>query len=162
LLDLANQCDYEANVTEASEYYPAASRVWRESAQTLRDAASALASPQEYDERTKILRDGTALPAATVPATASESEELEAIYAVCLRAGMTEQSTALDYISSVFCAFQRLTKKRDTWAVTVERNGESVVTVASNMLGGRDLIEGDADTIRTAARSLLGFVGDER
>jgi hypothetical protein len=38
---------------------------------------SALASPQEHDERTKILRDGTALPASTVPATASADEAWE-------------------------------------------------------------------------------------
>ncbi len=89
-----------------------------------------------------------------------KSDELDAIYAVCLRAGMADPSTALDYVSSVFYAFKQLTDKRESWAVTVERNGDAVVTLASNCLSGRDLIEGDQEIIRTAARNLLGFLGD--
>lgn len=38
------------------------------------EGLSALASPPEHDERTHVIRDGTALPASTVPATASANE----------------------------------------------------------------------------------------
>jgi hypothetical protein len=51
--------------------------------------------------------------------------------------------------------------KRTTWAVTVERDGEPIVTIASNHLSGRELTPDDEETIRTAARSLLSFVGEE-
>lgn len=39
-----------------------------------------------------------------------KKDELDAIHALCLRAGMVEPSTALDYIRSVFYAFRRLHK----------------------------------------------------
>jgi len=52
------------------------------------------------------------------------------------------------------------TPRWDSWAVTVERNGEQVVTIASNMLAGRDLSPEDEDTIRLAAQHLLSFVGN--
>jgi hypothetical protein len=47
----------------------------------------------------------------------------------------------------------------ESWAVTVERNGENIVTVSSNCLSGRDLQDGDERTIRTAAEHLLSFIG---
>jgi hypothetical protein len=47
-----------------------------------------------------------------------------------------------------------------SWAVTVERDGESILTLGSNHLAGRDFIDGDEDTIRTVARHLLAFIGD--
>lgn len=50
--------------------------------------------------------------------------------------------------------------KTQSWAVTVERNGEPVVTIASNCLGGRDLSEEDERVIRLAAQNLLSFVGE--
>jgi hypothetical protein len=46
------------------------------------------------------------------------------------------------------------------WAVTVERNGEKIVTIESNCLSGRELSAEDEQTIRTAALHLLAFVGD--
>lgn len=45
------------------------------------------------------------------------------------------------------------------WSVAVERDGESVVTIASNCLSGRDLGEEDEHVIRLAAQHLLSFVG---
>ena len=47
-----------------------------------------------------------------------------------------------------------------TWSVTVERDGEQVVTIETKCLSGRDLIPGDEDAIRTAAQHLLAFIGD--
>lgn len=49
---------------------------------------------------------------------------------------------------------------RSTMAVTVERDGEPVVTIATNELSGRDLSHADVDTIRAAAHQLLAFIGD--
>lgn len=48
---------------------------------------------------------------------------------------------------------------RKHWTVTVERDGENVVTIGHNHLSGRDLLPGDEEAIVSAARSLLGFVG---
>lgn len=45
------------------------------------------------------------------------------------------------------------------WSVTVERNGEKVVTIESNCLSGRDISGEDEATIRTAATHLLAFIG---
>lgn len=47
-----------------------------------------------------------------------------------------------------------------SWSVTVERNGEQVVTIASNHLSGRDITPADAELIQRAARHLLSFLGD--
>lgn len=46
------------------------------------------------------------------------------------------------------------------WSVSVERNGELVVTIETNCLSGRDISDADAETIRTAARHLLSFIGE--
>jgi hypothetical protein len=46
------------------------------------------------------------------------------------------------------------------WSVRVERDGEEIVTIASNWLSGRDLSSEDEETIRTAAHHLLAFIGD--
>jgi hypothetical protein len=48
----------------------------------------------------------------------------------------------------------------DHWSVTVERSGEKVITIERASLSGRDLTEGDAEAIRTAAHHLLAFIGD--
>lgn len=48
---------------------------------------------------------------------------------------------------------------KGSWAVTVERNGEQVVTLESNCLSGRDLSPDDEHVIETAARHLLAFIG---
>jgi hypothetical protein len=47
----------------------------------------------------------------------------------------------------------------DHFAVTVERNGEKIVTIETNCLSGRDLRPGDEDVILTAVRHLLAFIG---
>lgn len=47
----------------------------------------------------------------------------------------------------------------ESWAVTVERDGEQVVTIASNHLSGRDLSPDDEHAIETAALHLLAFLG---
>jgi hypothetical protein len=51
--------------------------------------------------------------------------------------------------------------RRDAyWAVTVNRNGEDIVTLASHHMGGKsELSEADEDAIVNAARHLLSFVG---
>lgn len=46
------------------------------------------------------------------------------------------------------------------WLVTVERNGEKVVTIEPNCLSGRDVSREDEDAIRAAAGHLLAFIGD--
>jgi len=50
--------------------------------------------------------------------------------------------------------------KTQSWAVTVERNGESVVSLASNCQGGRDLSAEDERVIRLTAGHLLAFIGE--
>ncbi len=45
------------------------------------------------------------------------------------------------------------------WSVSVERDGEVIVTIESNSLSGRDLSPEDEETIRMAARHLESFVG---
>lgn len=50
--------------------------------------------------------------------------------------------------------------KVEHWAVSVDANGETVLTIASNMLSGHGDIESYHDTIRTCARHLLAFIGD--
>lgn len=45
------------------------------------------------------------------------------------------------------------------WSVTVERNGEKVVTIESNCLSGREISRDDENTIRTAASHLMAFIG---
>jgi hypothetical protein len=46
------------------------------------------------------------------------------------------------------------------WSVTVERNGENVVTIESNCLSGREIGEEDEKVIRNCAHHLLSFIGD--
>lgn len=46
-----------------------------------------------------------------------------------------------------------------SWSVTVEREGEAVVTLSSNGHGGRDISPDDEVAIRTAAQHLLSFIG---
>jgi len=40
------------------------------------------------------------------------------------------------------------------------RAGENIVTIESNCLSGREISPEDEETIRTAARHLLSFIGD--
>jgi hypothetical protein len=47
-----------------------------------------------------------------------------------------------------------------SWAVTVERNGEQIVTIESNCVSGRDISDEDARVIRTAAHHLQAFLSD--
>lgn len=49
---------------------------------------------------------------------------------------------------------------RDTLSVTVARNGETIVTIETNCLCGRDLTPEDEQSIRDAAWQLLAFIGD--
>jgi hypothetical protein len=55
---------------------------------------------------------------------------------------------------------QELEPRDETWAVTVARDGEVVVTIASSSLSGRDLLPGDETAIRRAANHLLAFICD--
>lgn len=48
----------------------------------------------------------------------------------------------------------------DHWSVAVARSGEQVVCIESNCLSGRDISYEDETVIRSAAHSLLGFIGD--
>lgn len=56
-----------------------------------------------------------------------------------------------------FCKHNQF--RTQSWAVTVERNGEQVVTIASNNLSGRNLSAEDERVIEIAARHLLSFIG---
>lgn len=47
------------------------------------------------------------------------------------------------------------------WLVTVESHGETLVTIESEGMGGKDnLTEGELKLIRTAAEHLLAFAGE--
>lgn len=46
------------------------------------------------------------------------------------------------------------------WAVSVSREGETILTIESNCLAGRDLSAEDQQCVRDCARHLLSFVGD--
>lgn len=48
----------------------------------------------------------------------------------------------------------------DYFAVTVERNGEKVVTIETSCLSGREISREDEMAIRNAAHILLAFIGD--
>lgn len=46
------------------------------------------------------------------------------------------------------------------WRVSVETSGETIVSIETEMLAGREISEADEDAIRTAAHNLLAFIGD--
>jgi hypothetical protein len=46
------------------------------------------------------------------------------------------------------------------WSVSVDLDGENVVTIASNHLAGREIGPEEEEVIRRAARHLLAFIGD--
>jgi hypothetical protein len=48
------------------------------------------------------------------------------------------------------------------WAVSVDRNGENILTIDANCLSGRDLSDEDVDCIENCARHLLAFIGRDR
>lgn len=48
----------------------------------------------------------------------------------------------------------------ESWSVSVELNGENVVTIEPNYLSGRSLVPAEKDAIRNAAYYLLAFLGD--
>lgn len=49
------------------------------------------------------------------------------------------------------------------WSVTVERDGENLVTIEPRCLSGKpDFTEAEAQTIRDAAEHLLAFIGPSR
>lgn len=53
--------------------------------------------------------------------------------------------------------------KEASWAVTVERNGESLVTLSSNGQSGKAYFTyDDEQTIRGAAEHLLAFIGPSK
>lgn len=47
------------------------------------------------------------------------------------------------------------------WSVTVERDGEEIITIESNGLAGREISEEDERVIRVCALHLLSFIGDQ-
>lgn len=48
----------------------------------------------------------------------------------------------------------------DGYAVMIEHNGETILTIERSMLAGKsDLSDEDADAIREAAMQLLAFIG---
>lgn len=50
--------------------------------------------------------------------------------------------------------------QRSHWLVTVEREGETLVTIESGCLSGKsDFTDAEAQTIRDAAEHLLSFIG---
>lgn len=48
------------------------------------------------------------------------------------------------------------------WSVTVERNGEPILTIGHNSVGGRSLSESDQEVVRNAAAHLKAFVGERK
>ena len=46
------------------------------------------------------------------------------------------------------------------WSVTVSLDGEEVVTIEPNMLGGRDIGPAEEQAIRTSCQHLLSFIGE--
>jgi hypothetical protein len=49
------------------------------------------------------------------------------------------------------------------WSVSVDRNGENLVTIESNCLSGKkDFTAEEEACIRNAAYTLLSFIGDHR
>lgn len=51
----------------------------------------------------------------------------------------------------------------DGWAVSIDVNGETVLTIGHNHLSGADDIDRHADVVRNCAQHLLAFIGgDER
>ena len=52
--------------------------------------------------------------------------------------------------------------KIDHWGVDVRINGEDILTIESNCLFGKsDLSDSELKVIRTAAKHLLAFAGEE-
>ncbi len=51
-------------------------------------------------------------------------------------------------------------EKAQNFCVTVSRHGESIVTIETSMVSGRDISDEDEETIRTAAQHLLAFIGE--
>lgn len=52
-------------------------------------------------------------------------------------------------------------KAVQSWEVAVNVNGETVLTLGHNHLAGIDNIDDYADAVRTCARHLLAFIGDQ-
>lgn len=49
------------------------------------------------------------------------------------------------------------------WSVTVEMDGEKLVTIESGFLSGKaEFTDEEAETIRDAARNLRSFIGDRQ
>lgn len=48
----------------------------------------------------------------------------------------------------------------ESWSVSVELNGENVVTIEPDCLSGRKIGPAEEDAIRSAACHLLAFLGD--
>jgi hypothetical protein len=55
---------------------------------------------------------------------------------------------------------ERASETTQHWSVTVERNGENVVTIDSNCLSGREISPEDEKAIRNCAHHLLSFIGE--
>lgn len=52
-------------------------------------------------------------------------------------------------------------KPVQSWAVTVAVNGEDILTIGSTHLSGIENIDDYADAVRTCAKHLLSFIGEE-
>ncbi len=57
----------------------------------------------------------------------------------------------------------KIQKMKDHWCVTVEMNGEQLITIETSSLYGKSsFTEQEQDCIRNAARHLLAFIGGDQ
>jgi len=96
---------------------------------------------QSYDAQAGIWWDSASKPGVLATAEARIAE-LESALSAQASSGAT------------------VTTRTESWAVSVERNGEQVVTLSNRGISGRDLSAADEHVIREAARHLLSFIGD--
>lgn len=101
-------------------------------------------------------------PAAAQPATPFTDDEINDVLTAVYEDGRVDLVLA-DRIAALLRLHPPASAVSPTqsWAVTVERNGEQVVTIASNCLAGRDLSSEDEQTIRDCAEHLRSFVGSD-
>lgn len=80
-----------------------------------------------------------------------------------------EHNTSIAYWICDNCHFQvdennfnkyKIVEIENKWSVSVNINGEDVLSISDNELSGVDLTEEQLEIIRNCARHLLGFAGE--